>query len=297
MTAKSISFGAPFAWLTASVESLRTDSATLFGATALLMTVAFVPVLINQLLRWFIQPMTLGTTLAIQAVFSLFGMVSFPPVLGGYFRVLRARAQGQPVRATDVFVLFREPATAGRMIAISLIFVAISAAVLLAANFATGGYMIDLFKIAITAVPGKPPIFPAPPSGFGLWWLLCGFLGVVAMTANNLAIPQAALGSRSSIDAVGDGFVATLRNLAVFFVFFVAMLVAGMIFAIIFGLVVGLLIMVSGFVSPILTVVLLVPIYLATMLVIYAVMFGFVYQAWRDTLGSDKGHVEQHIVA
>jgi hypothetical protein len=297
MTARSVSFGAPFAWLTASVESLRTDPGTLFGATALLMVCGLAPALINQLLRWFMQPMTADTALAIQAVFSLLGMVLLPPVLGGYFQVLRARAQGRPARATEVLALFQDSAAAGRMIAIGLIFLAITAVILLAANFGTGGYMVEWFKVVVTAVPGKPPVFPPAPGGFALWCLLCAFLGVIAMTANNLAIPQAALGSRSSLDAVGDGFAATLRNLPVFIVFFVAMLVAGMIFAVIFGLVVGLVVIVSGFISPILTIVLLAPIYLATMLVMYAVMFGFMYQAWRATLGDEVGQIEQHFAA
>jgi len=297
MTAKSISFSAPFAWLTASVESLRTDPGTLFGATALLMAFGLVPALIDQLLRWCMQPLATGTALAIQAVIWLFGMVLFPPVLGGYLRFLRARAQGQPARPMDVFALFREPAAARRMVAIGLIFVAISVAVLLAANFATGGYMVEFFKAAITAVPGKPPVFPPPPSGFGLWCLLCAVLGVTTMTANNLAFTQAALGSRSSIDAVGDGFAAALRNLHVFIVFYLAILIAGMIFALIIGLVVGLIAMLLGFISPILALVVLVPIYLAMLLVLYAVMFGFTYNAWRATLGDDIGKVEQHIAA
>jgi len=297
MTAKSVSFNAPFAWLTASVESLRTDPGTLFGATALLVAVALVPTLVQQVALRILPSTTIGTALAIQAVFSLFLMVVFPPVAGGYFRILRARARGHPARATDVFALFQEPAAARRMIATGLIFTAIYVAAVFAANLATGGYVFDFFRIVLTTVPGKPPVFPPPPSGFGLWFLLGAFLGVTLMTAYNLAFVQAALGSRSALDAVGDGFAATVRNLAVFIVFYLAILIAGMIFLLIFALVAGLIAMVCGFVSPILAFVVLIPIYLAAMLVMYVVMFGFTYHAWRDTLGDDMGRIEQHIAA
>ena len=60
---------------------------------------------------------------------------------------------------------------------------------------------------------------------------------------------------------------------------------------------VGLSAKLLGFISPILALVVLVPIYLAMLLVLYAVMFGFTYNAWRATLGDDIGKVEQHIAA
>jgi hypothetical protein len=297
MTARSVSFSAPFAWLTASVESLRTDPGTLFGATALLLAVVLVPTIAQQLALKIVPSMGIGTALAIQAVFSLVMLMLFPPVAGGYFRFLHARAQGQPVRATDVFALFREPAAARRMIATALIFTAIDAAAFIAANLATSGYVLDFFKIALTAVPGKPPVFPPPPSGFGLWFLLGAFLCLTLISAYNLAFTQAALGSRTALDAVGDGFAATVRNLAVFIVFYLAIFLAGTIFLLIFALVVGLVAMLLGFISPILALVVLMPIYLAMMLVMYIVMFGFAYQSWRATLGGDMGQIEQHLAA
>ncbi len=297
MTVKSISFGAPFAWLTASVESLRKDPAALFRATALLLTVVMAPVVIQQFLLRTIQPIALGMSLAIQAVFMLYSMLVVPPVMGGYFRILHLREQGQPVSATGVFAMFHEPGAAKRMIAIALIFTAIFVVLFIAMYYATGGYLAEVFKIAAATPPGKPPEFPPPPNGFLLWCLAFGFVGLILMTAHTLASIQVALGSRSPIEAVGDAFAATLRNFGAFFLFYVAMFFALMLFVLVFGLVVGIVAFVLGHISPILMMIVLVPVYLWLVLVMYAVMFGFNYQAWCGTLGDGNAPFDQQIAA
>jgi hypothetical protein len=297
MTAKSISFGAPFSWLAASFDALRKDNGMVLGATALLMLVAFVPGLLNLGVDAIMQPMATGTALAIQVFFMLVGTVLFPPIFGGYFRILHARELGQPVRATDIFALFREPAAAWRMIATALLFMAIYMVALIAMNFATGGYVMEFIKVAMTTQPGQQPVFPPVPSGIVLWFLVMVFLGITLMTAYMLAITQTALSTRTPVEAIGDGFGVTLRNLAVFVVFYLAVGIAGCVFLLIFGLVVALVAMLFGLINPILAIVVIAPIYLALMLLLYAVMFGFNYYAWRDTLGDAGAQVHQQLAA
>jgi hypothetical protein len=297
MTVKSISFDAPFAWLAASVESLRKDSGALFGATALLLMVVLVPAVIQQVLLKVMQPMTMGTVLVIQAFFLVISTLVVPPVMGGYYRILHARAQGLAMQPATVFALFREPAAAKRMIGTELIFLAVSVAMLLAMYFAVGGYVGELMKVIAAATPGKTPEFPAPPSGFLLWVMLFAFVGMIVMTARTLAFAQAALGSRSPIEAVGDGFAAALRNLGAFIVFYLAICFAGFLFLLVFALVIGIITVVLGYISPILVLAVIVPIYLVLVLAICVVLFGFNYQAWRGTLGDDNAPVEQQIAA
>ena len=297
MTVKSISFGAPFAWLTASVESLRKDPAVLFRATALLLAVVMGPVVIHHFLLRAIQPISLGTSLAIQAVFMLYSVLVVPPVAGGYFRILHLREHGQPVSATDVFAMFHEPGAAKRMIATALIFTALYVVLFIAMYYATGVYLAEVLKIAAATPPGKPPEFPPPPNGFLAWCLAFGFAGLILMTALTLASIQVALGSRSPIEAVGDAFAATLRNFGAFFLFYVAMFFAFMLFVLIFGLLVGIVAFVLGHISPILMMIVLVPVYLGLVLVMYAVMFGFNYQAWRGTIGDGNAPFDQQIAA
>jgi hypothetical protein len=297
MTVKSISFGAPFSWLASSFEALRRDNGLIFGATALLVVVASVPGLIYLVLHRLMQPLTPGIAFAILAVFTLISTVLFSPIIGGYFRVLHAHEQRQPVRAAAVFALLREPAAAGRMIATALIFVAIKVVLLIAVNFATGGYVVEFYKVILTTPPGHPPVFPPMQGSFLLWFVAIVFLVIPYMTAYLLAIAQAALSMRTPIDSVGDGFAVTLRNLAVFILFYLAICLAAFVFLLIFALVVGLVAVLFKLISPILAIVVLVPICLAMLLFFYAVMFNFNYYAWRGTRGDDTAVVEQQITA
>lgn len=295
MTAKSISFGAPFSWLASSFDALSKDSGTTLGATALLVVILLIPTVIQQVLLRVMQPISMGAVVTIQAIFMVLGTFLFPPLMGGYFRFLHARELGQPVRATDVFALLREPPAAWRMITTALLFTAMYVVAAIALNFATGGYVIEFFKVAMTTVPGQPPVFPPIPSGFLLWVVVIVFLGITLMTAYMLAITQTALSTRTPMDAIGDGFAVTLRNLAVFAVFYLAMCLAGLVLALILGLVIGLVAVLFGLISPILAMVIVIPIYLVLLLVTYVVMFGFNYYAWRATLGDDAAPVEQQI--
>lgn len=298
MIVKSISFRAPFTWIDASVAAIRRDPRTILGAAAMVLLVILVPAVLQQVVLTVVQPAAPNTVLAIMAFFMLVNIVLFPPIIGGFFRLLHAREQGQAARVTDIFALFREPDAARRMIATALIFMVVYAAVFVVLNFAIGdGYLIELVKVVMTTPAGKQPVFPTPPNGIVLWFMLIAFVAVIMMTAYNLAMTQAALTSRSPLAAIGDGFVATLRNLGAFVLFYLAMCVAGFVFLLVVGLVVGLIAVLFGFISPILAIIVVAPIYLGLVVVVYAVLFGFNYFAWRDTLGDDTALVAQQIAA
>jgi hypothetical protein len=183
------------------------------------------------------------------------------------------------------------------MIATALIFLAIHVVLLIVVNFATGGYVFELFKVFLTIQPGHPPVFPPLPSGFLLWLVGIVFLGIILSAAYSLAITQTALSTRTPVAAIGDGFAVILRNLAVFVLFYLTMCLAGFFCGLIIAVVIVLIGMLFGLISPILAAVVLVPICLAMLLLLYAVMFGFNYYAWRGTLGDDPAAVVQQITA
>jgi hypothetical protein len=294
MTVKSISISTPFSWVDASVATIRKDPGTMLGAAALMLVAALVPAVLQQIVLAVVRPAAPGTVFVILGFFALVNTVVFAPIVGGFFRLVHACAQGQPARATDVFALFREPAAAGRMIAFALIFMLIYAGVVFAASLAIGdGYLVELAKAIVTTPPGAQPALPPVPNGIVLWFELIGFVAVILMTAYNLGMVQAALTSRSPLDVIGDGFVATLRNLVAFLLFYLALCVAGFLLALIVGLVIVVIAVVLSMISKILAMVVIVPIYLVLLLLLYAVLFGFNYFAWRDTLGGDAAAEQQ----
>jgi hypothetical protein len=288
MSVKSISFSKPFSWIDASVGLMRNNPNVILGAAALMLVVVLIPAVLQQIVLRVVQPASLSTVLAIVGFFMLVNLALFAPMFGGFYRLLHACAQGQPARATDVFALFREPAAAGRMIAVAALLLLINAVALAVANAAIGeGYLLELAKAVLTAKPGTPPVFPPAPNGIALWFVLFVIVFMALKTVHLLAMGQAALTPRSPPAAVGDGFTAALSNLAAFVAFYLALCVVVLLFALIVGLVIGLIAVILAMISTILAFVVLVPIYLALMLVLYAVMFGFCYFAWRDTLGDD----------
>ncbi len=294
MTAKSISFGTPFSWIDAAVGLMRKNPNAILGAAALVLVVAFVPAVLQQIVLRILQPASVNTILAVFGFFTLANILLFAPVVGGFYRLVHACAQGQAARATDVFALYREPDAAVRMIAVACTFLLINVAAFVAANAAIGeNYLVEFAKVVLTAKHGAPPVFPTAPSGIVLW---CAVFTIVLMTlgtAHNLAMAQAALAPRSPLNAVGDGFAAALRNLLAFVVFYLALCVAGLLFLLVIGLVIGVIAVLFGLISPILAIVVVAPIYLALLLVLYAVVFGFNYFAWRDTLGDAAAPVQQ----
>ena len=298
MTAKSISVGMAFRWLDSAFALLRRNPRTILGACALLIMVVLVPAILQQVVLRALQPANPSGELAVVLVFMLLNSIVVPPVLGGLFRLLQACDRGVQVRATSIFDFYREPGAASRMISIALISVVLYAAVLFVANFAIGdGYLVELGKAFMAAQPGKPPVLPAPPNGFGLWCAVFAFVLVAMATAYNLAMTQAALASRSPLECIGDGLSAMFRNLAAFIVFYLVMAVVLSILALIVGLVVGLIVVALGLVSKFLAGFVLFLLYLALLLLAYAVMFGVNYFAWRDTLGDDHAEVARQIAA
>ena len=298
MTVKSISVGTTFRWIDGAFALLRKNPRTILGACALLLLVILALAILQQVVLLALHSANPSTGLAVMLVFMLVNSVVIPPMLGGLFRLLQACDRGVQVRATSIFDIYREQNTASRMISIALISVVLYAVVLYVANVVIGdGYLVELGKAILLAQPGKPPILPAAPNGLLLWVVVFTFVLVVMATAYNLAMTQAAMTSRSPLTCIADGFSATMRNLAAFLAFYLVMSVVLVVVVLVMALVVGLIAVLLGLISKALAFLVIFPIYMGLILLMYAVVFGVNYLAWRDTLGEDDGGIAQQIAA
>jgi len=285
MLSKSISLGTPFRWLTEALALCRLQPRPIFGAAALLMVAILLPSLIELSVVAAFNP-SASVSLGIQLVGALISIVLFPPLFGGYYRMVDAIVGGRPASSTDVFAVYGDANRAWRLIFTSLTFLVIAIIVFGGLAFAAGaGYLIDLFKAAMTATPGQPPTLPPLPAGFLPWLLVFFLVGLVFATAQGLSQVHAALTERNPIEVVGAAFAATLRNLGAFLLFYLAMLFVGIVLMLIFVIVIALVAVVLAKLSSVVAMVVLMPVYLALMVTMYALTFAFTYYAWRDTLG------------
>lgn len=291
MTVKTISLGAPYRWLGAAFATCRAHPRVLLGAASLLLVVALLPTLVQVLLEAALRPSPAARAV-IQALFTILALILFPPVVGGFYRIVHALHEGRPAHAFELFAVFQDGAATRRLITANLVFVLVSIVVIVGLAFGFGGQeLLDFLRTMATLKPGATALPPLPP---GLLPLICVLLilALVIMTAQGLATAQVALSERMPLPAVGDGFKVALRNIGALLLFYVPVAVLGFIVAMVFVLVAALLGAMLSVASPVLAAVLIAPLTLVLVLVFYGLMFTFFYHAWRDTLGSAASSVQ-----
>lgn len=287
MTARTVGMGAPFRWLMKSLDVGRRQPRALMGGFAILMAIALVPSVIQIAVQYGMQPSP-SAMVAVYGAVMLLSLVLMPPLFAGGFRLIHACETGQPASATDVLAGYRDMPTAVRMVLtgllLSVTYLAIAALLLLLPG---GQFFGELMAVAMTTPPGGQPDMTGleAPSGMLLWMLAAFFAVMIVGNAYLLAFAQAALADRGPVAATTDGYVAALKNILPLLGFALAVLVLGFIVLLLVVLVLGVLVGLLAVASPVLAVVVAVPVYLGLMLVMYVVMFGFYYHAWRDIFG------------
>lgn len=296
MTGKSVGLGAPFRWLAAAFAMCREHARVLFGAASMLMLVALLPSLGQLLVEAALQPSP-TSGMVIQAIFTIVSLLLFPPVVGGFYRIVHALHEGRAAHSFDLFAVFQDAAATRNLIVTNLIFVLASIAVIVGLAYAFGGQpLFDFLRTASTLKPGATEV-PALPEGMLALLFSMAILLMVIATAQGLATAAVAVSGLPALAAVAEAFKLALRNSAVFLLFYLPMSVLGFIVFMVFALVAVLIGTVLSLANPILAAALLAPVTLAMVLVLYALMFTFFYYAWRDLFGIASGQLPDHQIA
>jgi len=287
MTAGKVSLGAPYRWLGEAFAMCRAQPRVVFGAASLLMLVALLPSMLQLLLEAVLHP-SVAVGWALQALFSVVSLMVFPPMVGGFYRLVHALHEGKQANAMDMFAVFQDAGAARRLIVTNLVFILISIVVLLGLAAAFGGEELLGFLRAMAML--QPGATEMPPFPDGLLTLMAVLLivALVIMTAQGLATAQVAVSGAAPFAATGAGFGAALRNIGAFLLFYLPLAVVALVVALVFVLVAVLVGAMLSVVNPMLAAVLVAPLSLLLVLLMYALMFTFFYHAWRDTLGSDQ---------
>lgn len=289
MTAKSVTMGAPFAWLMKALDVGRRNPGALFGGFLLVLVVGLVPSALQLLGDAISTPMA-PVWIVLYAISVLASIVIMPPLVGAAFRLLHACETGAPARASDVLAGYADREFAVRMVLVALSFMAVYIVALGLLYVVLPGKeaLLEIFqRFAATPPGGQPDMtgLQAPPGGLLLWLLAATALLLVLGNAYMLAFAQASLGGRGVGDAMKDGFAAAFRNLLPFTGFAIAAFFVGFVLLLIASIVIGVIAALLMAISPTLALVVAVPLYLVLMLGLYVVMFGFYYHAWREVFG------------
>ncbi len=291
MSIAVVSMASPFRWLSKSLDIGRRHPGALFGGFALLLLVALLPTVLQLGLQFTLKPSP-AMMLTVSVAAMLLSLLILPPLVGGAFRLVHACETGATPRAWDILALYRDPPTALRMVLTALLVVGLYLLVLAAMALLPGAtYFGQVMMVAMTTAPGAQPDLAGvvPPEGLLAWlpvWLLAlMFAAIVLTNAYMLAFAQAALGGRSPLLAVAEGLWASLKNLLPLTGIFLVLVFGGFVVVLLFAVLAGIVFAVLSLISPVLAMAVAAPVYLGLMLLMYVLMFGFYYQAWREIFG------------
>jgi hypothetical protein len=230
-------------------------------------------------------------------LFTVLALVLFPPVVGGFYRLLHNLHEGRASTPFEIFAVFQDGALTVRLIAANLIFVVLSVVLIGGLAYAFGGpALIEFLRTASTLKPGATALPPLPPGLLPLMSVVM-IVAFAIITAQGLATAAVAIAGETPLAAVVAAFKVTLRSLGSLLLFYLPVMVIGFIVFMIFALVAVLLATLLSVASPVLATLLLAPLTLILVLVMYALMFTFFYHAWRDTLGAGFDSRGDHQIA
>jgi hypothetical protein len=293
--------GAGWRWLSRAIDLGRHDPKALFGAAALMLVVALIPSLVQQLVLLAVGPANTHVVLGVAVAGMLAMLVVFPLLIAGFLRVIDAAENGRPTRALAVFDTFRAGNDRGRIIGtgllLMLVYVALIALVLGVAGREVAAWYWEVLSIAQSATPGSTPALPGMPEGMGR---VAGLLLLVMMISGGLysiGFGQVALGGRTATGALADAAAGTVKNVLPLLVLTLLGLVAMVVATLVIVLVVMFLTMLGSVVHPALGLALALPVYVAFMVIMYVVMFGVMYFIWRDVTGPHGPAVQRAAIA
>jgi hypothetical protein len=171
---------------------------------------------LQLLLEAALQP-SATARLVLQALFSVVSLIVFPPLVGGFYRLVHALHQGRPASPLDLFAMFRDTGAARQLIFANLSFILISIVLLVGPALAFGGEdLLEFLRAMATLQPGATALPPFPDGLMSLMAVLL-IVALVIMTAQGLATAQIAVRDAARGDRRGFGWPAHVGAFLLFY--------------------------------------------------------------------------------
>lgn len=306
MSVQSVSLNTMFGWIVDSFKALKNNFASLTGASAITLVLGF----LMFLPMWAVMfanikqrmadggmpvgglPMSGDLTLfySMYGVTIVVGLLVFPPMLVGWFRLCQDIDQGRPIRALDILNGYKDRELWMRSVSFALLAFVMYIAVFALFGLVFWGVISDFMQQAAAqqaaAISGAQ-YAPSFPLGFFLAYFC--FLGV-ALVLNfiyMLGFGEIALRTTPVFEALQLALLGVLKNLLKLIVFlFLTFSIAG-IALVIFAIVLGLLVAVLSLIHPAIGIIIAVLIYIPFLLCLYPLMFAGSYFLWKSVLGGN----------
>ena len=279
MAVERVGLAAPWRWLQQSAGLLRAHPRALFGGASLLVATALLPSVATQLLA------TVLPVGAAQAIGLLLSLLIYPPAVGGYFRLLHARASGLDWPAGSLLAIFGDGPALRRLVIANIIVVCVAMlAVLGLASLLGGDALLGFFAELSKLQPGAKQLPPLPPGAFGFALSLM-LVGVLLLAIQGLSYAELALGTRPPLPALAAGLGAAWRNFGVLLLFFLPASMFAFLGFMMIALAAVLVSLALAVISPALGSFVVLGFSLLSVVLMYALLFGLFYYAWREIFG------------
>jgi hypothetical protein len=277
---------AGFEWLQRGISVAFRHPKPIFGGAIILLLLVMLPSLVMLPFQFHLAatgaPPNPAFFFPIMAASLLLGLL-LVPLYAGYLQLIDAAERGLPAGIGNIFNLYRHGG-ALRLIGYGVALIVIYLALVVIVVLAAGHGIVDWY-MQVLAAQAQHLQPPGLPQGFGIAMALFTVMGLFMMGFYSVSLGQVALGNRSVLNAIGDGFLGALKNLLPLIVLAISLIVAWIAVVIVFAIVGFILGVLGVLVGKWLLFALLIPLYIALVLVLFAVMFGVMYHLWRDVCG------------
>jgi hypothetical protein len=304
MRARSIPFASMFSWVPATFRLVGRNAGALVAAgmlTFLLALAWMAPMAIVMFQTMpplgspgVPQPQDMTAFWIAYAITIVLGMLLFPPLLAGWFRLCANADRGVAVSGLDVLAAYRDREAWGRLVRFALIGMLSYAAVFGLAYLAFHGVFAELFamqaaqQVALATGTAPPVPSPAVIGQIFLMYALMMPVMFVLQFVYMVGFAEVSLRPTPAVSAFVEAGGGVLRNLLKLLLFLMAIGMVAMFAMLLVAMVIGILVAVFSLLNQVLAFVVVGLAYLCLLLLIYPLMFAFHYYLWKDMLGGDE---------
>jgi hypothetical protein len=311
MSARSVSLGSMFDWISDSFRLLGRNFLTFMAASGLSLLLGillFLPVMLVMMATMAPQwqagatgamPMGGNLTLfwALYGLTIIVALLAFPPLAIGWYRLCRDLDQGIATSALNILQPYRDRPLWIRGVGFALLAFAIVVVVMclfgLAFYAPISEFMNQVAAQQAAALTGAAPAPPQFSMGLAAAYFCLIAVMIVLQFMLRIGFADFSLHGTSVIPALtaaaGGVFKNALKLLVFVFCVGLLVVVAAMLIGIVLALLMGLLTLLS----PKLAIVAAVLLYLPFLLCIYPLSFAGHYFVWKSILGQDSPAPEQ----
>lgn len=305
MRARSVPFGSMFAWIPATFRLVGKHAGAMAVASLIMVlcgVVLMAPVFYFMFKSMLTglgapgvpQPQDMTAFWIAYAICIVAGLLLFPPMLAGWFRLCAGADHGQGAAGAQILSVYGDRAAWVRLVGFAFIAMLTYVVVFGLMYLLFHGAFNDLLAMQAAQQAALATGAPPPPPSAALIGQIFLLYAVMLPTMFVLqfiymvGFAEVSLTSASPLSAFGEAAGGVLRNLVKLLVFMFCIGIVAAIVVFLLALVFVLIAVGLSFLSKALGFVVMALFYGVFLLLIYPLMFAFHYYVWKDMLGGGE---------